>query len=101
MADPAIDTRLRARPEFTPSINLGQLIQIVTVATGLLVGGLYIRDQADSNSSAIAAAAEDRAALEIRIRALEIAVSRQDEKYGFILTALTRIDTQLERIQGK
>lgn len=94
-------TRVRTRPEFTPSINLGQLIQIVTVATGLLAGGLYIRDQAEANSSAITAATEDRAALEIRIRALEIAVSRQDEKYSFILTALTRIDTQLERIEGK
>ena len=89
------------RPQFTATISLGNALQIAILLVGLGVGWMTIKAQGEANSSALATAAQDRSNMEIRIRALENQSARADERFTSILGYLSRIDTRLERIEGR
>lgn len=88
------------RPQFTPQISFGNVIQIIVLVGGFLVGYVKVQEQAAQNDEAWRQAQGDRAGLEIRIRSLETSQARADERYNAILEYLSRIDTRLERIEA-
>ncbi|MBR9764412.1 MAG: hypothetical protein GYB53_13020 [Rhodobacteraceae bacterium] len=98
---------MAGKPEFTPTISFGNLVQIVLILLGGAGAFYAMRAQTETNASEIARSAvelkEARAEqnrLEARVRALENEQARADERFSSILGLLARIDARLERIES-
>lgn len=84
---PSVDNRIS-----TGNLLLaGSMLVAVAVAWGNLSG------RAETMSSKIAEVTASAAANEARIRALETATARQDERMVLILDSLRKIESRLER----
>ncbi len=111
--DPNAPPRRSAfRPTITAQINLGNVLAILSI----VAGGGYALSTLDSRISDNATALKSvqvsvQAVREFvdrtqdRLRAAEIAVTRQDERTNSILTGIARIEGQLrmldERLNGR
>lgn len=88
-----------ARPEFTPAISLGNLIQIAVLLIGLGGAWAVLSTNLDYQASRIAANSAAIREMETRVRTLEADAARADERFTNILALLSRIDNRLERIE--
>lgn len=88
-----------ARPEFTPAISLGNLIQIAVLLVGLGGAWAILSTNLDYQASRIAANSAAIREIEVRVRTLEANYARSDERYASLLALLSRIDNRLERIE--
>jgi hypothetical protein len=96
------------RPPITAQISLGNLITIVGVIIAAATGYTNLDNRVANNAEALAqnarAVQSVRALSERqqdRLRATEIAVTRQDERTSSIMTALGRIEGQLQRLDER
>jgi len=96
------------RPTFSATISAGNVIQLVTLLLAVgagwasLSGGMAANtDAAVKNAESVREAREDTGRLKTRVRATEIAVSRQDERTNSILTGIARIEIQLQRLSER
>lgn len=78
-----------------------------TMAVGLIGTGLYVgltiaamSMQLEQGKQVWLDAAAQRAQIEVRVRNLEIAKGRDDERFTSILAFMAKIDGRLERIEG-
>lgn len=79
-----------------------------TIGCGLIGAGLYVGLQIATMAGQIHAGAQnlldaktERGELSARVRVLEIAKGRDDERFTSILGFMAKIDGRLERIEGK
>lgn len=87
------------RPQFSPSISFGQILQVAVIVVGFTGSFVVLQAQGDANTTALNIAAEERKALELRIRAIENQTARSDERYSSILVFLDKIDGRLEKME--
>lgn len=87
------------RPRFTTEISFGHMVQIIILAFAVGGGWIKLQEQQAQQEAQSALALEERASLEVRIRALETQSARADERFSSILSFLARIDSRLERIE--
>lgn len=92
---------LPPKPKFTRDISFGQLVQIVVLVAGFAGGYAIIQKQTSDNQRAIVLAAQDRAAIDTRLRVVEVQQARADERFSSIMSLLGRIDSRLERIEQR
>ncbi|KPQ06211.1 MAG: Protein of unknown function DUF16 [Rhodobacteraceae bacterium HLUCCA12] len=100
------ESRIKREISAGSLINLGALAVAVAVAWGIMSErGDNTRDSMDSLSRNLASETANRrdqtAALDARIRSLESAQARADERFNSVLQVLGRIEARLERIEGR
>jgi len=96
------------RPTITAQISLGNLITIVGGIAAIAAGWSNLNGGMAANAESVARTEqsvrevrEDTSRLKSRVRANEIAVSRQDERTNSILTGIARIEIQLQRLSER
>jgi hypothetical protein len=89
------------KPQFSMTFNLGHVVQIVTLIVAMTVGWVQMDARTSSNASRLDTVEDVVSAAEPRIRELERAATRSDERLNSILTLLSRIDSRLERIEAR
>lgn len=93
-------------------ITAGSLINLLAIVGGIAIGWGVLNERAqntreglDTLTATLAQEANFRReslnALESRIRVLEAAQARADERYSSLLQILTRIEVRLERMEGE
>lgn len=88
------------RPQYSPTINLGHLLQIGSLIVAV-TGGYFMMDaRTEANRMEITKLQASRQQDEVRIRTLETNAARSDERLQSILGLLNRIDARLERIEN-
>lgn len=87
------------KPQFTPNISFGNVVQIALLAVGFGGGYAMIEESTSDNEAAIALAKSERGAMELRLRTLEMQQARADERFTSVMQSLARIEGKLERIE--
>lgn len=87
MTGPTLDNR----------VSLGNILVAAGMVASVAVAWGNLSGRADTMASDIAVQKASVAANEARIRALENATARQDERLILILDAVRKIETQLDR----
>jgi hypothetical protein len=94
-------------PIFLRSISVGNVIQIGVMIIGLTVGWITMDMRSQGNTQALQALGTDITSIQddidgfdARMRVVETEQARADERFGSILSLLSRIDARLERIEG-
>lgn len=87
-------------------LNLGALVVAVAVAWGVMTErGESTRKSIDTLDQSLMREADARrraeAAIEARVRTLEAAQARADERFNSVLQVLGRIEARLERIENR
>ena len=86
-------------PAFNNTISWGNVLTLITIASSLAVGWGAISQQASATGAAVAEVKADLLAIEIRVRGLETADARAEERVNSFLNLLNRIDGRLARIE--
>ncbi len=87
------------KPEFTSTISWGQMIQVIVLLLGFASTFAVMQYRTSAAYEALSEAQDDRAKIEIRLRAVETQQARADERFSSIMSLLGRIDSRLERIE--
>ena len=87
------------RPEYSPAISLGNMLQIAALLVSVGAGWAVMSNSLDTQTQLIEQARIERREIDGRIRVLEAQAARADERFVNILTLLARIDARLERIE--
>ena len=100
------DSRIKREISAGSLINLGAMVVAVAVAWGIMgERSAQTRDSMDTLTRTVQQETLTRRdtqnALEARIRALENAQGRADERFNSVLQVLGRIEQRLERIEGQ
>lgn len=98
--------RLKREISVGSLINLGALVVAVAVGWGVMAErGQHTREGMDSLTRTLGqevnARRESQQSLDARIRALESAQARSDERFNSVLQVLGRIEARLERLDGR
>lgn len=88
-------------PKYTPQVSLGNLIQIAVIVLG--IGGSWAAMELRSrmNEDRLAEIKMMSADLGLRVRLLESAKARDDERFASILQFMSKIDGRLDRLDRK
>jgi hypothetical protein len=87
------------RPTFQWQISLGHVIQIAMLVAAAGIGWATFDARITANEKSVVRAVDVQGQMEGRLRALETATARSDERLTSILNMLARIDARLERIE--
>lgn len=85
--------------EYKPQITLGNLIQIASMLVLVTIAFQALNGKATANAEAISKTTLELKAQDARLRALETATSRSDERLTNMIAILNKIDARLERIE--
>ena len=89
-----------SRPEFSPTISLGNLIQMAVLIVAMAGGWALMRADLDHLGGRLTTQRDVVRDMEMRVRVLEAERARADERFSNILALLSRIDGRLARIEG-
>lgn len=87
------------KPQFSMTVNLGHLLQIVSLVIAATVGWVTMDARTSQNREAITKMAAEFADTRMRMRSVETSAVRADERMQSIFSLLARIDARLERIE--
>lgn len=87
------------KPQFSMSINLGHVLQIMSLVVAMVVGWMQLEARTSANAEKIERIEKEAAQERPRLRALEREVARSDERFSSILAYLTRIEARLEKME--
>lgn len=87
------------RPEFTPTISFGQVVQILVLVTGFAGSFFLMQARTEENARRLDVQKDVITRVDARVRTLEVSAARSDERFDNILSLLSRIDSRLERIE--
>ena len=85
--------------EYKPQITLGNLIQIASMLVLVTIAFQALNGKATANAESISKTTLELKAQDARLRALETATSRSDERLTNMIAILNKIDARLERIE--
>ena len=85
--------------EYKPQITLGNLIQIASMLVLVAIAFQTLNGKTAANTEAISKTALELKAQDARLRAMETAASRSDERLNNMIVILNKIDARLERIE--
>lgn len=85
--------------EYKPQITLGNLIKIASMLVLVAISFQALNGKTTANSEAISRTALELKAQDARLRALETAATRSDERLTNMIAILNKIDARLERIE--
>jgi len=85
--------------EYKPQITLGNLIQIASMLVLVAIAFQTLNGKTAANTEAISKTALELKAQDARLRAMETAASRSDERLTNMIVILNKIDARLERIE--
>lgn len=85
--------------EYKPQITLGNLIQIASMLVLVTIAFQALNGKATANAEGISKTTLELKAQDARLRALETATSRSDERLTNMIAILNKIDARLERIE--
>lgn len=88
-----------ARPTFTTSISLGNVLTLVALMAAGVAAFSTMQGQVNVNQKAIEAIKVEAIAARSRLRAVELDTARSEERLTSIHSLLSRIDARLERIE--
>lgn len=103
MADPSTNPQHARgfRPQFTPSISAGNIITIGTGIIAFAIAWADLNGRVDANTKGLDRSFAQIEGHQARIRANEIAITRQDERTNTILNGIARIEGQLIAIDKR
>lgn len=87
--------------EFDNRISLGHLITVGTLAATVAMAWGDVTSRTENLAERVAASGAAIAANEHRIRIVEQASARQDERMSLILDGLRKIETKLEKLEAQ
>lgn len=85
--------------EYKPQITLGNLIQIASMLVLVAIAFQTLNGKAAANTDAITKTIAELKAQDARLRFLENASTRNDERLTNMIVILNKIDARLERIE--
>ena len=89
------------KPKFSMTFNLGHLLQIATLIIAMTVGWMEMDARTSDNAARVSAIEKEAASLRPRLRVLENTSARSEARFDSILGYLSRIESRLERMEGK
>ena len=95
------EERLIMAFEFDNRVSLGHLITVGALAVTVALAWGDVKTRTESLTEKAALSSTTLTAHETRIRAMEQASARQDERMSLILDGLRKIDTKLERLEAR
>ena len=97
---------LPPRPVFTRTISFGNVVQIATLLLAVGAGWATLNgelgnvgEDVEAVSARVDDGAAQRAAVEVRVRALEIEAARADERYSQLVTMIAAIRDSIIRLE--
>jgi len=86
-------------PIFSRQISLGNIVTIGSLLVGLTVGWVAMEARIAAAESEIARMVNLQATMSDKVRANEIAITRQDERWNQVSQFMGRIEANIQRIE--